>query len=166
MNEAWSHIPGFDSYSVSNYGAIRGRSDKILATYRNQSGLVYVTLYRKGGPHNRAIAPLVAGAFLDPPPEAWDTPIHLNGNRVDLFAGNLMWRPRWFAVEYHQQIGRYADPIDYIRDVATGEQASLRVMCMRYGLLPLKVYTQATNYTDHGNRSTTVWPTGQMFELI
>lgn len=167
MDERWAVIPSFEQYSISTFGAVRRGLDRFLAGHINQAGLVYVSLHRGGKQFNRAVSPLVASAFLEPPQHSsWVTPIHLNGNRHDLYYQNLMWRPRWFASEYHYQINTYVDPIDYIRDVATGEQGRLRQICMRYGLLPLKVYLQATNYTDRGNRVTTVWPTGQMFELV
>lgn len=167
MDELWAEIPSFEQYDVSNYGAVRNHRGRCLATGRNQSGILYVNLFRHGRQYNRAISPLVAGAFLETPPHhSWDTPIHRNGNRVDVHAENLMWRPRWFAIEYHQQIVRYADPVAYIRDVETGEEGTLRVICMRHGLIPRKVFTQATNYSVLGDRTMTVWPTGQMFELI
>lgn len=167
MDEFWAEIPHFESYSVSNYGAVRNHRGRLLHMGVNQQGVLYVQLHKSGKPHNRALAPIVAGAFIEPPRHhSWATPIHLNGIRADVHAQNLMWRPRWFATEYHQQIVRYVNPADYIRDVVTGEHATLRVMCMKYGLLPLKVFAQATAYTDFGNRVTTVWPTGQMFELV
>lgn len=167
MNELWVMLRGFESYSISTYGAIRRRgTDRLIAGHINQAGLVYVSLHKDGRQYNRAVSPLVAGAFLNPPPnQSWNTPIHLNGNRSDLYYENLMWRPRWFAVDYHQQIVQYGDPANRVRDVETGEEGTLRAICMRYGILPHKTYLQAVNYTDHGNRTVTVWPTGQMFEL-
>lgn len=167
MEELWAPISEFEEYSVSNYGCVRNSRGNYLSTNRNQRGLLYVTLYNEGHCYSRSLAPLVANGFLDPPPHhSWNTPIHLNGNRTDVFAGNLMWRPRWFAIDYHQQINQYSDPFDRVRDVSTGEEDTLRAMCMRYGLLQTKVYAQAANYTNHGNRTTIIWPTGQMFELM
>src|SRR5688572_8496873 len=132
MDELWAEIPSFEQYGISNYGAVRNPRGRYLSAGRNQGGIAYVTLYKEGRPFNRALSPIVAGAFLEPPQHhSWETPIHLNGNRADVTAWNLMWRPRWFAIDYHQQIMQYADPFDYIRDVATGEEGALRAMCMR-----------------------------------
>lgn len=166
MEELWVEIPGFENYSVSNYGAVRNHRGRFIWTGKNQYGLMYVQLHREGRPHNRALAPIVAGAFLEPPPHhSWDTPIHLNGNRADVIVSNLMWRPRWFAIVYHSQIRQYGNPANRVRDVETGEEDSIQSLSKRYGLLPLKVMLQAHKYTLNGDRQERVWPTGQMFEL-
>ena len=164
MIELWSPIPSFENYSISNYGAVLNSRGELLTAGRNQQGVLYVQLWREGKAFNRAVAPLVAKAFLEPPPHhSWDTPIHLNGNRVDVFIENLMWRPRWFAVDYHQQIRRAS--LSKIRDVVTEEVDTLKSFCMRYGLLPQKVWEQALDRTSNTNSIFGVWPTNQMFEL-
>jgi len=165
MIELWSEIPSFENYSISNYGAVRNSRGDLLSTGRNQQGVLYVQLWRGGKPYNRAIAPIVANAFLqEPPHHSWDTPIHLNGNRVDVSVENLMWRPRWFAIDYHQQILLASQ--NKVRDVLTREADTIKAMCMRFGLLPAKVFEQAADYTNEIHSIFGVWPTGQMFEFV
>lgn len=69
-----------------------------------QQGHAKITLSRDGRLSTRAVALLVAEAFLPKHElEHFDTPIHLNGDLMDCRAANLMWRPRWFAIRYHKQ---------------------------------------------------------------
>lgn len=81
---------------------------QVLAHSINQRGFSYVQLYDKPGRgKNRTVGTLVANAFLDAPYlEHYDTIIHKNGDRTDCRAENLAWRPRWFAIEYHQQFNQ------------------------------------------------------------
>lgn len=57
----------------------------------------------------RSVAVLVAEAFLPRPrdPELNNAVIHRDGNRHNVRAKNLMWRPRGYAIRYHQQFDYY-----------------------------------------------------------
>lgn len=74
---------------------------------------------------------------------------------------NLMWRPRWFAVDYFRQFRHpprgYTVPIE---DIETGEVfSSTWEAALRHGLLELEiVFAMMKNMY--------VWPTYQMFRLI
>jgi hypothetical protein len=94
--------------------------------------------------------------------DIFDTPINLDGDRVNCQAVNLMWRPRWYAVQYAHQ---FKDPYDKpilvpVRAVDTGEEFenSLQAAC-RYGLLEREVVLSIINHT-------LAWPTYQQFELV
>lgn len=159
----WKVIPDFPDYSVSNRGQIRNDdTGRVLALTRNQNGLVQVGLMNGHHQHKRGVALLVAKAFLPPPvPETFDTPINLDGDRLNNATENLMWRPRWFAVRYHQQFHNdkrgFRGPIQEIR---TGElfpnswQAAIT-----YGLLDIEILVATLNRTY-------VWPTYQRFREV
>lgn len=106
--EQWREIEEFDHYLVSDQGNVASTEDHnaMLKQTLNQQGIPSVGL-RSTGDHKtyrRAVARLVANAFLPPPHEDhFDTPINLNGDRLDNRAVNLEWRPRWYAIKYHKQ---------------------------------------------------------------
>jgi len=108
--DRWKEIEEFPGYSVSHQGYIRNdHTGRIMAMTRNQQGIVQVGLSREGEQYKRSVTLLVAHAFLDPPSNPnFDTPINLDGDRMNNNVDNLMWRPRWFAIRYHQQ---FKDPV-------------------------------------------------------
>jgi hypothetical protein len=69
----------------------------------NQHGVVIVGLMRGPKQHKRSLALIVAGAFIERPNEAFDTPIHLDGNRHNNDISNILWRPLWFARKFNKQ---------------------------------------------------------------
>ncbi len=161
--EHWLHILGFPRYSVSNRGEVRNdKSGHIMLPAINQLGIPHVGLSRDGVVYRRSIAPLVARAFLRPHHlPAFDTPINLNGDRTDNHAENLMWRPRWFSVEFHRQFRSafiyYPEPMI---DGDSGEIfANSRQIAMRFGLLESAILEAASK----GRR---VWPTHQSFVFM
>lgn len=161
--EEWAPIRGFPGYSVSTLGRVRRDSTgHILGVKVTQYGVAYVGLMREWDQHQRGLALLVAKAFLPPPSEVFDTPINLDGDRFNCAVDNLMWRPRWFAIKYHQQFKeRYWKPVRVpVRARETGEvfQDSFDAAC-RYGLLERDLVLAI----EH---NTVTWPTYQTFELI
>jgi hypothetical protein len=92
----------------------------------------------------------------------FDTPIQLDGDRSNCRADNLMWRPRWYAVQYNRQFDdRYDHPINSpVRERHDRERFpnSLAAAC-RYGLLEREVVLSILNRTP-------TWPTYQYFELV
>ena len=162
-DELWQQIEHFPEYSVSNYGSIRSdKSGRILQLNLNQYGLLQVGLMHDGEQKHRSVTLLVAKAFLPQPSGPFDTPINLNGNRLDNFVGNLAWRPRWFAVKYNRQFRHpYTDPIPLpIIDLKTGEVSENSLECAkRYGLLEEDLVYSINNRTY-------VWPTYQEFGVV
>jgi hypothetical protein len=92
----------------------------------------------------------------------FNTPVNLNGDRLDNRAENLMWRPRWYAVLYNNQFeDRYPNPIEVpIREIETGEEFPNSMAAAAYfGLLEREIVLSILNHT---------WavPTYQKFELV
>lgn len=163
MEEEWKLIKDFPKYSVSNYGRVRRDSTgRILAHTPNQYGVVCVGLMRDHRQYNRSVPRLVARTFIPRPLGAFDTPINLNGDRYNNYVDNLMWRPRWFAVQYNRQFhDPYPNPIDRsIRDKKTQEIFPNSFSCaIRFGILEKDVVLSILNRTY-------AWPTYQQFEIV
>jgi hypothetical protein len=161
--DEWVPVMGFPGYSVNPLGQVRKDSTgRILHIRLNQYGVPYVGLMREWKQHIRSLPKLVANAFLPSSNEIFDTPINLDGDRTNCQIDNLMWRPRWYAVNYVNQFKeRYDNPIDSeVVAVETGETFpnSLAAAC-RYGLLEREVVLSILN-------TTFTWPTYQRFELV
>lgn len=105
-------IEGFPDYCIDETGQVTNmNTGHVLATRQNHQGITMVNLVKGGHQHTKSLAVLVAKHFLEPHPlPAFDTPIHLDGDKRNCYVDNLMWRPRWFAIRYHQQFAK--DPID------------------------------------------------------
>ena len=104
--EEWKVVEEFPDYAVSNRGeVIRTARNIPMSQPLNQQGIPYVRFYLHSRQIVRSVAVLVAAAFLEPHEHEWfDTPTNINGDRLDNRVENLMWRPRWFAIKYHQQM--------------------------------------------------------------
>lgn len=159
----WRPIDGFPKYSVDMSGQVRhNRTGHVVRPQMNQSGVPYVVLMRNGQHFSRGLARLVARTFIPRDLEAFDTPINLDGDRWNCDIDNLMWRPRWFAIQYHQQF-RYA-PLTRIdrplraSDASEVHSSSLEA-AIRYGLLEVDI--SRSILFGH-----IVWPTYQTFELV
>lgn len=159
--DEWVPVPGFPMYSLNRLGQIRKESNERLMAYtENQFGVVFVGLVKGLRQFKRAVAPLVATAFIPRPYPAFDTPINLNGDRWDNRVENLMWRPRWFAVKYNKQFRESpkASLEAPLRDLATGRQYTGSFdIATSHGLLEIDVVLSIDNKTF-------VWPTYQRFE--
>jgi hypothetical protein len=163
QEDEWVPVEGFPGYSVNPLGQVRKDSTgRILHTRLNQYGVPYVGLMREWKQHIRSLPKLVATAFLPPPNDIFDTPINLDGDRTNCRVDNLMWRPRWYAVNYVNQFkDRYDNPIEAdVLAVDTEEMFpnSLAAAC-RYGLLEREVVLSVLN-------NTLTWPTYQRFEVV
>jgi hypothetical protein len=159
----WVIIRNFPEYSVNSLGEVRHDAfNRLMSPHTNQTESVYVSLMRNGKQCQRALARIVAYTFLERPIKPFDTPINLDGDRWNCAADNLMWRPRWFAIQYHHQFkDPYGEPI-YARLRAKGEHevfsCSLDAAC-RYGLLERDVVLSVW-------RLSYAWPNYMQFELV
>lgn len=162
--ETWKTIPEFPRYSVSSEGRIRNdHTGRILRPQVNQYGVVTIGLMgEKHKQWHRSVPLLVANAFLIRKSDQFDTPICLDGDRMNNAANNLAFRPRWFARQYNAQFEeRYHSPIDRpVRNINTGEvfPDSLEA-CKWYGLLEKDLVLSIANRTY-------VWPIYQEFEIV
>lgn len=166
----WREITEFPRYSVSTTGLVRNdETGRVLTRLVNRQGITYVGITKGGSQRNRSVPRLVAEAFLPLPRyKTFDTPINLDGDRLNNHVDNLMWRPRWFAMRYHRQFQtiheNYVWPIE---EVATGEIfESPWGAVVKYGLLCHEIVTNASNNTYHANLDRGVWPTGQNFRHL
>lgn len=163
MTERWLRIYDFPEYAISTLGRVRNENtDRILALTINQQGIMQVGLTRDYKQFKRSVALLVAKHFLPPPnPTSFDTPIHLDGDRANCEVENLVWRPRWFAIKYHQQFENGERGFEVpIEDVATGEKFETSWdAATKFGLIDKEILVATLNRTY-------VWPTYQRFRVI
>jgi NUMOD4 motif-containing protein len=170
--DKWREIPEFPGYSVSTDGLVRNDgSGRILVQTETARG-VYVGLSRGSEQFKRMVARLVANAFLEFPAnpyhrQTFDTPINRDGDRTNNHIDNLLWRPRWFAVKYHQQFDRGWDQGNRVRESMTViDFDCVLSAAIEYGLLAIEIFTEAMNHRYYGCSDNGVWPTGQHFEII
>lgn len=161
--ERWLPIDEFPGYSVSNKGRVRNDlTRRIMVTVHNRGGVLMVGLFRDRCQFKRGVAKLVAEKFLPHNTlETFDTPMHLNGDRSDCSADNLVWRPRWYVHKYQQQFESYRQPyIDRkIMDEKTGDiYANSWEAAIANGLREFEVAKSVYELT-------TAWPTYQTFRL-
>lgn len=160
----YKKIDDFPGYSVGDDGTVwNDQKKRQVQPSVNQQGIPHVALgMGHGQQRRRSVAPLVAEAFLPPPNMPhFDTVINLNGDRFDCRARNLAWRPRWFAIKYHQQFTNnqrgYRVPI---RDKETGVVYDTSWEAAKiHGLIDREILIATQNRTA-------VFPTYQMFEVI
>jgi|SRR5689334_7396448 len=161
--ETWRPIKDFPGYSISDLARVRNDNTGVMLTInQNNFGIHQVSLYRRRERYNRSLTVLVAKTFLDPHPlETFDTPIQLNGDRGDNSIENLMWRPRWFAVDYHRQFHRpHSSIIDPVIDLDTREQfPSSWIAATTFGLIDRELVKSILNHNW-------VWPTYQYFRIV
>ena len=92
--ESWKPIPGFEScYEVSNMGGIWAlASDCKAHLWNSRNGGMYVKLYSGGVETMPQVHILVATSFVANPNPTRNTYVkHLNGNKKDNRAENLVW---------------------------------------------------------------------------
>ena len=92
--EAWMPVPGFEGlYSASNMGRMRSEKRGILSPSKGVGGYLHISLYRRGKRIPTTIHSVVASAFLGARPAGFDV-CHINGDREDNRAGNLLYGSR------------------------------------------------------------------------
>lgn len=162
-NDDWRPVDGFPGYSVNPLGQVaRNSTGRLLIPRISQYGVAYVGLMRGWQQCIRSLPRLVAIAFLPTPSDIFNTPIQLDGDPRNCRADNLMWRPRWYAVQYKRQFKeRYDKPLKVpVRCIDDGEKfANSFEAAQRYGLLEREVVLSVLNRTPS-------WPTYQYFELV
>ena len=150
MTVRYEELPEFPNYVAGDNGEILNMKSGGYAIKPsiNHQGLPKITLIQDGRPKTRSPAKLVAEVFVPQEREDFNTVIHLNNDRTDCRACNLMWRPRWFAIAYHKQF--YRDTFHQhqypIEDVSTGERyESPKAACMAHGILFNDIILTFTN---------------------
>lgn len=159
----WRIVASFPTYSVSNSGKIRSElTDRILVPGSNQFGVVHVRFNQDGRQYCRALALIVACAWLDiPPSDSWNSVINLDGDRFNNRVDNIAWRPRWFAKQYSSQftVPRH-DKVIPVVELTTGKEfANTWDAAKEFGLLEFDIRMAS-------REETLVWPTRHAFARI
>src|SRR5262245_10675307 len=165
--QEWASLEtlGFPGYELSNDGLVRNeRTGKILKTSANQEGIVRVGLMKRDEAKQVTVSliRLVARMFVQGRSASFDTPIQLNGDRMDCNATNIKWRPRWFAVKFFNQLEGNDEALmnNKIFDVETSsEYANTKEAAMRNGLLEEDIMKSVVNGSP-------CFPTWQIFARV
>lgn len=105
MQEIWAQLDEFEDYSISNLGRVRNDiRDSPVALSLTQQGAVKVGLMKGGVQYTRSVKVLVAETFIPKENPLFNSPIHLDCNPRNNRVDNIVWRPRWFAWKYTQQL--------------------------------------------------------------
>lgn len=145
MVKKWKELDEFPDYAVSNEGDIHNiKTGMPRRMSVNQQGIVKISMYKNGNELvTRSVAVLVASAFCEGQSLVFNAPIHLDGDKHNCKASNLMWRPRWFAVLYHRQFQspEFHNSNVHILEENTGkEYYSIKEACMDLGQYHNYVY--------------------------
>lgn len=162
--DEWIPLEGFPKYEINREGRVRhGRTERVVTPSLTQFGTAYVSLVRDSRRQlKRSLALLVAKTFIPRHYEYYDTPIQLDGDRLNCRVVNLKWRPRWFALQYHKQFkARYYYPVTRpIMNLATRESFREGMgACVAYGLLERDLHLSIVNRT-------VCWPLMQQFDYL
>lgn len=161
--QQWAVIDEFPDYEVSDFGLIFSVRRKIvMKTTQNNYGNLKINLINSYGRQTRSVAPLVARAFVVPPDHSSVSVILLDGNKRNVAADNLEWRPHSFAWEYARQL-RTPQPRHILNlkvtNVLTGEEYSnIESAGMAEGLLFKDIWRS----THQGSEC---YPTRAIFEV-
>jgi hypothetical protein len=162
--EEWRVIPAFPKYSISSLGTVcNNRAGKELKPTKNQQGHLKVNFVKNGEHYTRSINQLVAKAYLpDPGRPDFNSIIHLDGDKTNCRSDNLLWRPRYFAIRYHQQFDSpvFQTSLFPVVETKSGEEyETAQVAAVRYGLIFSEIVVAVHNRTY-------VWPTFQEFRTL
>lgn len=158
-------IEDFWDYYISIEGeVINTKTWRKMVMSPTAFGEPTVGLTRDGTQHRRSVKVLVARAFVEGETDIFNTPIQLDGDRNNLRADNIVWRPRWFAWKYRNQFEKY-EYSSYPDWYSAGQVLDI-IEGIRYdtvldasianGLLCRDVLFSCNNQTQ-------VFPTGQVF---
>lgn len=146
--ESWKTIDGFYRYVINPDGVVKARDTGLVMKARqNKQSFVMITLLdEEGKKRTRSVALLVAKAYLAKPPnEAYNSIIHLDNDRTNCSANNLMWRPRWYALLYRRMFNEHPSNTSVLIQ-ETGEIfGTLREACVKYGLYDKHTYIDMYN---------------------
>jgi hypothetical protein len=166
VEEDWIEIDDFPGYLVSTFGEVYNeRHERKLTASFLQNGIPTVGMWREGRQYRRSIPVLVAEAWVPNEwPERFNTPTHLNGDRSNCRADNLVWRPRWFAIKYHKEIltPRFPDWPSKNQVLLVNTQEvfrSPREPALKYGLREMDIFLGMLN-------KRTIFPNNLEFQMI
>lgn len=139
MQDEWIEFEKYPGYFINKEGLIRNNSGRIMKRGLLQNGAPAVSLYVDGSYIRRQVSTFMSETWMDPRPYPhFDTPIHLDGDRNNCHVDNLVWRPRWFAIQYHKECSepKFPDWDGSFRLVETDEVFHNPLECSkRHGFL-------------------------------
>jgi hypothetical protein len=164
MEEVWRSIKDFPLYEVSNFGQIANvRTDYLLKPSLTMQGDLKVGLCRGPKQYTRSLKVIVAETFIEGHTSLFNTPIVLDGDQFNIVAHNLMWRPRWFAINYTRQFKNihpayYVGPIIEMTEdgIILGAYDNTIEIGVTHGLLFADIWRAL-------HRKDSVFPTDQRF---
>ena len=163
MNEYWAPLEEFPLYQISDQGRILNlKTGRILKSSFTSSGVEKVGLFKEGHQYVRSVSVLIAETFIEKPTLLCDTPIHLNGDKLDNRALNIAWRPRWFAWKHARQFLTVDErnltiPVVDIR--TSRGYPNINQAVVEHGLLFEDVWRSI-------HSGSTTYPYGQIFEIV
>ena len=166
MEEDWRDLLEFPAYAINQEGFVINKdTGQVKVRSTNAQGVRSVNFIENGRQHRRSVALLVAHAFLPVQTSShFNTPIHLDGDKSNCSALNLAWRPRWFAIRFHQQFYAegehtkwHAVPVYCVNTDTKFDRAIDAAMA--YGLLVRDIVVSAHN-------NTAVFPAWYQFDLL
>lgn len=170
--EEWARIFEYPRYSVSTHGRVKiNDNDRVLTLFRNQKGIVYVSLFKSAVRTNRAVGLLVARTFIDKPQldyrtDFFESIVNLNGDRSNNRVDNLMWRPLWFARSFHQQFEDTSSWDALVQECSSNKRYTIKEVVTKYGVLGKDVIRTSMNNLGEQNTQMRVWPTRKAFRYI
>ena len=164
QDEEWRPHAHFQEYAISSLGGVRNiKTAKVVKPTLNQHGYLKVNLRHEGRTHTRALNHLVGDTYLPPPiRDDFSSLIHRNNDRTDCSVDNILWRPRYFTIDYHMQFDEsiWQRETKPMRDRKTNVvYPDGQAVAVEHGLLLKSLLTSIYN-------NTYVWPTYQMFFFV
>lgn len=163
LEEVFRPIEEFPDYDITNFGRVfNGHSGREMVLSPTLSGDLTVGLMKFGRQYRRSVKVLVARAFVEGEDAIANTPIQLDGNRENLRADNIVWRPRWLAWEYSRQ---FTNPPEWVNDGPVAEQYSGKLYHSIFdaAIATGQLYRDIRRSMYNGRP---VFPTGEIYSLI
>jgi len=105
--ECWRPAPGFPGYAVSSWGRVSGKRADILQQAASR-GYHHVSLSVGGRVRTVRVAPLVARAFIGPPPFPGAQAAHNDGDRSNNRVSNIRWAT---AIDNQADVERHGNRV-------------------------------------------------------
>lgn len=149
---SWEELEEFPNYVINHLGEIVNiKSNRPLSYSRTREGIVKVNLYIGDRKVVRSVALLMAKTFLTSTNPNHNSVIHLDGDKSNCHISNLMLRPRWFVVNYHQQFAVEAFHENFYRAIVCVDTDevfnNIKEACIAKGLLYWELNDAIANKT-------------------